>query len=843
MTRSHRVLLAGLLLVAVSAANEAAADNAPAETTAPLRQSPTPSPLYLLTYDHGGLVLWGREHFAAHLRSAVSWLDRYPSFKIGLDNEAYTYDRLAEDDPALLEEIRRHLRSYPGRFGIGTCTYGQPLSVFINEESNIRQIGYALEADRKHLERAPGVYLMSEHAMHSQMPQILNGFGFAGAIMRTHYMMYGYNPTFDAAIGWWIGLDDSRIPAIPTYRGQGAQFGRTTVDNWILTRYPGDNAPKSPADFRDEFSHIQPLLATRADDAGLRKEALVKEYEGQPGYRWILLKEVFPHFPAPEEEFRTIPNDFVVRMPWGYCGNEIWNMSRRAEVAVLTAERLAAIERLLGGKDHHPTLAQAWKDLLVAQHHDIQICGLLSDARTFLPKSIDASERVTEAALRFLASQMSGEGPQVVVFNPVSWPREDWIRVAVSAPRGWARHLDVRHRGRPVPSAILSADLHSDGSLRDVDLAVQADVPGLSVAAYTLLPSESTSVRSADGLEMDPENLAVTTRHFKIRFHPHGGLSSLADQRTGTELIRTGHRSAFFAARIDGRDVESRGTWVLRRAQGGAPWVVACENGFVATIPYTLQMTIYRDMPRIDCSVRFHFSGQRIGRLSTNTRDSVSGFVHEDKLRFKTFPAVTNEKTVGVRDLPFAVSETADRYVNGLYWTAVTDGENGLALFNRGTMGAVREADGGFSMPLAYAMYYIWGTRMLNGDFTYEFALRPFTGPWRETDLHRQALEYNYPSVGLCAEAGSGRCGQVIRPVTIGPSAAIVSAFYHTGNDFYIRLYEHEGHTRPVPLEYAMGQADLTEVDLAGRERRTVSGPLPLGPWQIKTVRLRPGDH
>jgi hypothetical protein len=52
------------------------------------------SPMYLLTYDHGGLVLWGTDHFAKYLRSAITWLDRYPDFKIGLDNEAYTYDFL-----------------------------------------------------------------------------------------------------------------------------------------------------------------------------------------------------------------------------------------------------------------------------------------------------------------------------------------------------------------------------------------------------------------------------------------------------------------------------------------------------------------------------------------------------------------------------------------------------------------------------------------------------------------------------------------------------------------------------------------------------------------------------
>ena len=58
----------------------------------------------------------------------------------------------------------------------------------------------------------------------------------------------------------------------------------------------------------------------------------------------------------------------------------------------------------------------------------------------------------------------------------------------------------------------------------------------------------------------------------------------------------------------------------------------------------------------------------------------------------------------------------------------MTDGQTGLGVLNRGTMGSVRERDGSFSVPLAFAVYYIWGTRMLNGDFTYEFAWYPFTG-------------------------------------------------------------------------------------------------------------------
>jgi len=799
------------------------------------------SPLYMLTYDHGGLILWGQEHFERHLRGAVEWLDRYPGFKIGLDNEAYTYDQLARQAPQVLQRIRQHLKGYTGRFAIGTCTYGQPLSMFINEESNIRQIGYALDADRRHFGCAPTVYLMSEHAMHSQMPQILNGFGFTGAIMRTHYMMYGYNPTFDAAIGWWVGLDGSRIPAIPTYKGQGAEFGRTTVDNWILTRYPGSNAQKSPSDFRREFSHIQPLLATRADDAGLKREELVREYEGKTGYEWMLLEEIFSTFPAPTEYLQTAPNDFVVRMPWGYCGNEIWNQCRAAEVAVLTAERLAAIERMVGGPDHHDRLQDSWKNLLIAQHHDVQICGLLSDARTFLQKSLAISEDVAKTSLQYLASQMSREHPQVVIFNPISWPSKSWLEVPVSLPRGYAKNLAVHWGDHVVPSAILSADLHSDGSLRDIDLAVCVDSPGLSVSSFQLLPGEHTSSPGDSGLIVDSENLKIESPHLEIQFHPKGGLSSITDKQTGRKLTQPAKKAAFFAGKVDGEEATSYGTWVLREGQGGAPWALACENGFVGSIPYRLEMKVYRDTPRIDCSVLFHFDGQKIGRLSTNTRDSVSGFVHEDKLRFKMFPAVDDKKATGVRDLPFAISETSDSYVNGLYWNAVTDGENGIAFFNRGTMGAVREKDGGFSMPLAYAMYYIWGTRMLRGDFVYEFAVHASTGAWQEADLHRRAIEYNFQPVGTFTGAGTGKYDHLIRPLILRPSDTVVSAFYNVEKDFYVRLYEHEGREQKVSVEYKLGDIDLSEVSLAGEELINMPGQFSLEPWKIKTLRLRLG--
>ncbi|NQU85651.1 MAG: hypothetical protein HQ541_07815, partial [Mariniphaga sp.] len=481
--------------------------------------------MYMLSYDHGGLILWGGDHFQERLRNAISWLDKYPGFKIGLDNEAHMYDKLARENPALLDEIRNNLKKYPERFGIGTCTYGQPLSQFIGEESNIRQISYALKSVKKHFDYTPNIYLMSEHAMHSQIPQIIKGFGFKGAIMRTHFMMYGFNPTYNEPFGWWVGMDGSRIPTIPTYDGEGAEFFKTPIDNWILTRYPSDDCPTSLLDFRNQFSHINPLLASRADDSGLRKEELVKEYDGDSLYRWILLDELLSLYPKPKAEFITKPDDFTVRMPWGYCGNRIWNTSRKAEMQLLTAERLAAFEYIFAGNNRENKLHESWKNLLVAQHHDVQIVGLINDAEKYLSASLKTSGLVLENSLASIAKHMSADGvQQVTVFNPVSWERTQWIETKISFEKGQANSIEIFNGDKKVPSTYLQNHYYSDGSIFESTVAFAANLTALSLISYSVVPVKENKIEFEGGLLVDQENLQITTPFYNIKFNRAGGI-------------------------------------------------------------------------------------------------------------------------------------------------------------------------------------------------------------------------------------------------------------------------------------------------------------------------------
>lgn len=794
---------------------------------------------YMLTYDHGGLILWGSDHFRERLNNAIEWLDKYKSFKIGLDNEAYIYDYFAENEPQLLNELKGYLEKYKGRFGIGSSTYGQPLSQFVNDESNIRQIAYALKAERKYFNYVPPVYLMSEHAMHSQIPQILNGFGYKGAIMRTHFMMYGYNPVFDVPIGWWKGVDGSEIAAIPTYVGEGAAFGKTTIDTWILTRYPSKESPDNMESFRKQFKQINPLLASRADDSGLRKEELVKEYDKKPKFSWILLDDLLKKYPAPQVEMVTKPNDFVVRMPWGYCGNEIWNRSRQAENNVLVAERLAAIELLNKGLSHEKELDIAWKDLLLAQHHDIQICGLLADARRLLPESSGKSEQVIGEAMRFFADNMTGEGiKQITLFNPLSWKQSKWIETTLDISGGKAKNYIAKCGSVETPVIIISPNIITDGPNIEVKALFKADIEPLSVKSYSIIPAEKTTEKVPSGIKSDPGKLTLTTPYYEIVLSKDGGIGSIRDIKTENLITAVNKRSAFFEGTIEGKDYQSSGRWIIQKQADNDPRLKIVEYGFIADIPYEFEMSLYNDNPRIDCRVSFDFNGQKIGLLSDDKRDSHSPFVHEEKLRFKMFPEIDTSAT-GVRDLPFAIAETSNKYVEGNYWTALSDGNNGIAFFNRGTMGSIKEKDNSFSIPLAYSMYYVWGTRMLYGSYDYEFAILPFQGNWKSADLQRKALEYNLPLPVIETTPNNGKLGNCITPFRIeGDKEILLTALYPENGKVVARFFKSDD-TKPLSsVNLKMTGLKVSETKMDGQLIKESDGTITLKPWEIKTLSL-----
>ena len=801
--------------------------------------------LYILTYDHGGFVLWG-DKVKSCLGTALEWLEKYPAFKTGLDYEAFTFDEMDRIAPEINETIAGALKRYAGRFGLGSSTYAQPLSLFVSEESNVRQLTYAIRTNLAHFGCTPTVYAISEFALNNQTPQLLKLCGYAAAIMRTHVMNFGYQRTFDKPFGLWTGKDGTGIPAVPSYDGEGRGYTNTTLDNWILTRWPG-GSEYSLEDFAALFGQYRPLLASRYDDLTLRKEELVTDAVKHDDWEFVLLEELPDLFGAPAETLATDDNDFHGRMPWGYCGNEIFNGVRATEVEAWRAERANAFSVLLGGESEQPALEEAWKNALILQHHDITICGLLSNARRFIPASLDLSRGAAARSLAAMAPAFSSpDAETVLAVNPASSPVTEWIETAA---RGCASAFDGEE----------ALPVERDGD----KLRVLVSLPPLTARAIRLDPAPS-AVPAGDWSYDEASGLLKTPR-YRIKLNERGIV--FLEDASGRRLADNGD-GALFRGWIEDRDTASTGKWTVTLAAHSAE---AVQTGEIGGIPFTFTMRLARGTDRIDCSAWFDIAGQHIGRTGVTkgilSDHVINGFVHEEKLRFVLDLCLDRDRRM-VRDLPFSLSDwndqiplpepfwyegrlvLADRpvdhetafatptYLQGVYWLALRDRTGGVAFFNRGCGGSAIEGNR-VNLPLIYANDYFCGTVMLNGRFGGEFALFPFGTGESDAAVHREALAYEYPVLTADAARGNGRLVnfEAARLDARG-GEVILTALYPENGAMVARFCNYSDEAAGADFVPSAGRV-TAETDLLGKVLRETDGTaLSFRPWEIKTLRI-----
>jgi len=247
--------------------------------------------------------------------------------------------------------------------------------------------------------------------------------------------------------------------------------------------------------------------------------------------------------------------------------------------------------------------------------------------------------------------------------------------------------------------------------------------------------------------------------------------------------------SSLFRGVVNGGDAASVGAWSVTIGGGGAK---ATFVGAVGCIPIIFEMKFFSGLRRIDCRARFTHNGESIGNADIPGRDN--GFFHGDKLRFILNTCLGGE-IKNIRDLPYEIAETDEpEYIQGNYWVARCDKNIGLAYFTSGSRGAVIE-NAGFSLPLAYANKYIWGTRMLYGESAHEFAIYPFTP---EADgyvsLHKAAVSYAFPPLTIETGAHGGRFESECRVIdVIGGAGVIMTAMYPEDGAVLVRVCGYSG--------------------------------------------------
>ncbi len=804
-------------------------------------------PLYILTYDHGGYVLWEKQ-VKPRLKEIFQWMEKYPKLRIGLDYESFTFDEFRRSDPEVVTMIGELLKKYPDRVGLGATTYGQPLSLYISEESNIRQLTYAVKTNLEYFGVTPSVYCISEFALNNQTPQMAKLCGYEAAILRSHVMGYGYTKTFDKPYGLWVGKDKTGIPAVPTYDGQGRGYNCTTLDNWILSRWP-DDTDISLEDFRERFGKYSPLLASRYDDLTQPIEKVTAEIEKHDDYKYVLLEDIPALFGEAEEILEMTDNDFHSQMPWGYCGNEIFGGCRKGETEALQAEKLNALSVMLGGESYEKESEEAWKYILAAQHHDVTICGLLDLARRFIPSSLEFSEKVKNKAFENVEKHFSHKkNRSLFLMNPHSFPTDSWIEIPVEEET-------------EVEGMMSETVTDSNGKKT---LRVRAALPSLTAKSFALCEKTETA---EEFFTFDRENGIITTPFYHIEV-TSDGIKKLTDARNGKTLIDN-ERGELLSAFINGAYRKNKGTYEVKINKFTADIIF---TGNIDTVPFTFTMKLSATSPAIDCSLSCTVKEtDRIGRTDiTEGRPvplTLNGHHHDDKLCFVMDLCLRTDRKM-FRDLPFSIAEwdgqlrlteeywyendlilhdtpvtpeesfKGKTHLQGVYWIALKDGEAGIAVMNRGCMGSTVEGNRVY-IPLIYSNDYMCGTKILDGTFTNEFSLLPVTADTDNTDIHKAAMEYNYTPISHILNEGDGEIREyALAEFTTDSKGVILTSLAPENGCITVRLCNFSDEEATAVFTPENGSI-TAETDLLGNTLQEISGnTLKFRPWEIKTVTL-----
>lgn len=587
------------------------------------RSNTSEHPLFIEWYEHEGYLAWGiwnpGDYLVKTYERSVERLKKYPSYKLGFNIGAQTFDYDSQHKGILTKKFRDWLKRYKGRLSIAGGDYSQPLANFIDEESLIRQFFYGLSTYKKLLDYDVTVWQTSENGNTPQLPAVLNGFGYKGAIFRTHYTAFGGVPEFGYSKCLWTGPDGSEIPAIPAYPGQYWRPGWLGIDGDIMSRYdkpwesqlPGKRKKFSPDDlielFKEKFysEGIRYPVATKDDDSFSEAgEALAADLEGDDRFRWCISEELFDLIPL-EGKCRPDPGSFWTQMPWGALGNRIFRQIRSTVHLLLAVDALNAFATMLGTKPgDQKLLDKAWKLLLSSENHDLTICFLLKEVNEYT----DEVKKLIREPMEFLCASLlekinMSADINIIATNTTGFDAHESIEAELKFSRP-VRGFKLRQGEKPIPFDVIDA-AKVNGKYHKARIKFPLSVPQFG---YTVVSVEKAETMPHFPSKLSIKGNTIITPYYRLSLAANGGIEKL--ETIGGKKIFG--ELPFLSALVDNVLCESSGKWEF--VYKGHQYACVNEKGRIGRIPYEITLHFYSQLPIFDMEVKIDYDGRKVGR-------------------------------------------------------------------------------------------------------------------------------------------------------------------------------------------------------------------------------------
>lgn len=790
--------------------------------------SPTevPSPAYFIDGYHGGIY----GHIPPwQTKFMVEKLDQYPDWKINLELEPESWDTIAVNDPTAYEAFKTRIadQSAQGRIEYINPAYGQSYLYNISGESIIRQLYYGMRKLRQHF---PGIvfssYSSEEPCFTSALPQILRSYGISYASLKNPNTCWGgYTRAYGGSLVNWIGPDGSSILTVPRYAIEALKPHST----WETIASNNSIAYILSA-FRGGIAHPVGMCL---QDAGWNNGPWIKPGEAyRPGstdemqdvkhsYHPTLFETWRGYFEnvttrKTDQDWHFSQEDVLTSLVWGgQILQQVASEVRAAENKIVSAEKLASIAAVYKAAPW-PGISfdEAWRTLLLAQHHDCWIvpynirAGLTwaDHTKQWTGNTMTRSDSILDRSMAMLASPATT--PQITVFNTTATDRNECVEVGL--PAGWTDAAITDNNNHPVTVQ------HSATNT----LLFRAHAPSLGYAVYHLQPQGSeqptdASRHAGQGAHVTQTNngtCRIETDLYSLVLDPtKGGVITRLATKGRNPKVFTDAKASHYLNELRGNFYREGGFHSstdtpaqLEILENGPLRVLVKVRGVIAGTPFTQILTLQQGEPRIDVHLQISWtSNHAIGE----SPDNIKGYplkkeFYNDSFKLQAlFPVALRSQQI-YKNAPYDVlkSRLANTFFDSwdsiknvvvLNWIDVTDKDDqyGLAVFSNQTTSYAHGPNYPLALTIQYSGPGLFGRDYsITGPTTMDYAIMPHAGRWDQAGIWTAATRYNEP---LLTKLGAAQSPHSM--LQLSNSGWEVSSIITSGRNLLVRLFNAEG--------------------------------------------------
>jgi alpha-mannosidase len=745
-------------------------------------------------------------------RSALDRMKETPDV-VFASSSAQFYQWVADNDPAMLEEIKQQIKA--GNWNVVGGWWVEPDVNCPSGEALVRQGLYGQLTLEKLLgQRAKIAFNPDSFGHPGTLPQILRQQGMENYVFMRPDLR---EKTIPSDLFWWEAPDGSRVL---TYRIQDSyNMGRDAERRFDLLL---KLAPSQP------MTDFMVFYGVGDHGGGPTKETIqtiltLKAEKDAPVIQFSTIDRYFDNVRAKSLNLPTVKDDLQHHAVGCYTADaELKKNNRLSEYALVTAEKIAAIGSVFWGVQYpKEEFTKAWKQVLLMQFHDslagTSVMAHSQDAREGHHYALSVAHTATIMAAQKLEWQIAAEDPDseyIVVLNPHAWEVKTNVEYDISNK---PNPQVTNERGQVLPSQYVQA--HSVTGRRRI--LFNTTLPAFGYRQIRISRGADVPVS-----QVSAQNNQLENEYYRITFSPDGQVG-IFDKEAGRDVFKGGNTGCKGVIIDDPSDTWSHEVRdFTKNTSGSYNYTTQGEIGaFGRAKIKTLENGPLRAALRVQT-----FYGQSDmtidWRLTAGSRhiEALATLNWHEQLKMLKFSfPVDVESPVATYETPygFIVRDTNGEEEAGQRWIDVTgrrgSGSYGLTVFNNAKYGySILDSDMRVTVTRS-APYAHHGPGKLStmdpdgncywqdqGIQTFRLLLAPHPNNWQDINAPRIADEFIAPPVTVYQGIHRGSKPKSGSFLSVEPANVIVSALKmsESGNYGIIRLVETSGKDTSLTLRF-----------------------------------------